>query len=190
MSLRILGGIAKGAPLAAPKSQDVRPTSVLLKRKFFDAHQSLSGARFYDLCAGSGAVALEALSREAAYVEMVELDAKALAVLKKNKANMLAKWDFPGEAKVVKADAVKWIEKHVPANEGKAYYFFDPPYDKIELYRNFLAAFQEKAASNCSLIVEFCRQKTASEEEFQGWLGAPDKIYRQGASFLYIYNFS
>ena len=73
MPLRILGGKAKGQLLKSPPENSItRPTSVMLKRKFFDAFQDLGEAHFYDLCAGSGSVGIEAWSRGVKQVELVE----------------------------------------------------------------------------------------------------------------------
>jgi 16S rRNA (guanine966-N2)-methyltransferase len=59
MALKILQGEAKGLSLVAPSS-GTRPTSVLLRRKVFDAHQDMSDSIFIDCCAGTGAMGLEA----------------------------------------------------------------------------------------------------------------------------------
>jgi 16S rRNA (guanine966-N2)-methyltransferase len=64
MSIKILGGIAKGTILFLPDEKLTRPTLVLLKRKIFDAIQNFDGKIFIDACAGSGAIGLEAWSRE------------------------------------------------------------------------------------------------------------------------------
>ena len=72
MTVKILGGVARGFPLALPRSDLTRPTSVLIKRKLFDWRQDLSGHTFIDLCAGSGAMGFEALSRSADKVVLVD----------------------------------------------------------------------------------------------------------------------
>ena len=78
MSISILGGVAKGAKLATPSSHNTRPTSVLLKRRLFDSHQSFEGIEFYDICAGSGSMGIEAMSRGAEKVIFVESNQMAL----------------------------------------------------------------------------------------------------------------
>jgi len=83
VSLRVLGGRFKGRALEVPSS-GTRPTSVLLKRRLFDALQSLGGYHFIDLCAGSGAIVLEALSRGADSVTFVDTGKKQVSLIKKN----------------------------------------------------------------------------------------------------------
>ena len=82
MSLRVLGGKFKGRPIEVPSS-GTRLTSVLLKRRLFDALQSLEGYHFVDLCAGSGAVGLEALSRGADSVTFVDTGKKQVNLIKR-----------------------------------------------------------------------------------------------------------
>lgn len=189
MSISILGGAAKGFTLAAPSSKDTRPTSVLLKRKFFDSHQRMDNTVFFDVCAGSGSVGLEALSRGADLVEFVEANSQAIRIIGDNKEKMFAKFELAGEVKITKKDCLKWLDSF-PVNEGderSKILFFDPPYENKELYQSFLGSLKEKSGICSKLVLEFCRQKTAPESEVQKWFGKPDKSYRQGTSFLYIY---
>ena len=65
MSVKILGGFARGLNLLVPKGDLIRPTSIMLKRRVFDFFQRMDDKIFIDLCAGSGAVGLEAWSRGA-----------------------------------------------------------------------------------------------------------------------------
>ena len=61
--MEILGGLAKGMVLKVPEGREVRPTSVRSRRALFDMLGDLTGERFCDLFAGSGAVGIEAASR-------------------------------------------------------------------------------------------------------------------------------
>jgi 16S rRNA (guanine966-N2)-methyltransferase len=84
--LRIVGGAAKGRRLAAP-DRGTRPTSERAREALFNSLAALldvEGARVLDLYAGSGAVGLEALSRGAAAVTLVESDRAAAAVIDRN----------------------------------------------------------------------------------------------------------
>jgi hypothetical protein len=65
MSIQILGGLARGRTLDVPTGNLIRPTSVMLRRRLFDARQDMSSFHFYDLCSGSGSVGIEAWSRGA-----------------------------------------------------------------------------------------------------------------------------
>ncbi|MCU7723657.1 16S rRNA (guanine(966)-N(2))-methyltransferase RsmD [Actinoplanes sp. KI2] len=84
---RIIAGAHGGRRLSAPAGASTRPTSDRVREAFFSALDSmtdLSGARFADLYAGSGAVGLEALSRGANHALLVESDARAARVIRDN----------------------------------------------------------------------------------------------------------
>lgn len=85
--MRIVAGLAKGRRLAAPPGDDVRPTADRVREALFSSLQPrLLDARVLDLYAGSGALGLEAASRGAAHVVLVERDRRALEVLRDNVA--------------------------------------------------------------------------------------------------------
>ena len=87
---RIVAGVAKGRRLSVP-TRGTRPTSDRVREAIFNAvgaRMELKGARVLDLYAGSGALGLEALSRGAAEVVLVEFDARAAAVTKANAASI------------------------------------------------------------------------------------------------------
>lgn len=84
---RIIGGRFGGRRLRMPAGRDTRPTSDRVREALFNAIASrldLEDARFADLYAGSGAVGLEAFSRGAGYVLLVERDQKAARVAREN----------------------------------------------------------------------------------------------------------
>jgi 16S rRNA (guanine966-N2)-methyltransferase len=124
---RVIAGVAGGRRLAVPPGNGTRPTSDRAREALFSTWESLrgtlDGARVLDLYAGSGAVGLEALSRGAAHVLLVEADPRAARVVRENTA-VLA---LPG-AEVRPARAEKAVAAPPP---GPPYdtVFLDPPYD-------------------------------------------------------------
>src|SRR5580698_5546411 len=87
--MRIIAGRYRSRRLEAPAGMATRPSSDRLRETLFNVlAPRIEGARFLDLYAGSGAVGLEALSRGAAHVEFVERAPAALAVLRKNLAQL------------------------------------------------------------------------------------------------------
>lgn len=142
MSLKILGGIARGYPLAMPKSDSTRPTSVMIKRKLFDWRQHMDDYIFVDLCAGSGAMGLEALSRGSQKVFLNDSMKGAFLTLKENKANLEKAFKFdPEMIKVTGLDAKTWITKELPyelPDQENVILFFDPPYENHTLYFEIL----------------------------------------------------
>ena len=115
--LRILGGSAKGRSLKIPSTP--RPTPARVRKSLFDLLEVHFGAgsRLLDLYAGSGAVGLEAASRDFV-VTMVEKDTKATEILEKNKRELKV------DAKIIRADALKFLES-APSHD---IVFIDPPY--------------------------------------------------------------
>src|SRR4249919_1720275 len=85
---RIIGGTAGGRRIATPRGANTRPTSDRVREALFSAVESwcgsLSGLRFLDLYAGSGAVGLEAWSRGAGVVTLVEQDRRTARLISTN----------------------------------------------------------------------------------------------------------
>lgn len=84
---RIVAGSHRGRRIAAPPGRDTRPTSDRVREALFSALESridLAGCRFLDLFAGSGAIGLEAASRGAATVLLVESDPRAARTVRAN----------------------------------------------------------------------------------------------------------
>jgi hypothetical protein len=83
--MQILSGKFKRRTLVVPRSTGIRPTTGQLRETLFNICQlSIEGASFLDVCAGSGAIALEALSRGARHATLIERDRTALAAIRKN----------------------------------------------------------------------------------------------------------
>lgn len=122
---RIIGGAAGGRRLATPRGAQTRPTSDRVREALFSAIEawcgSLQGLRFLDLYAGSGAVGLEAWSRGAGVVTLVEQDRRTAALIAANAREL-------GFAKAnVVATAVALTLTRPPAAPYDVV-FLDPPY--------------------------------------------------------------
>jgi 16S rRNA (guanine966-N2)-methyltransferase len=89
---RIIGGSAGGRRLRTPPGESTRPTSDRVREALFSALESqlgsLTGLRFLDLYAGSGAVGLEARSRGAGAITMVESDRRTARLVEANAASL------------------------------------------------------------------------------------------------------
>jgi len=124
---RIIGGVAGGRRLSMPKGRATRPTSDRVREGLFSSlGGDLTGLAFLDLYAGSGAVGLEAASRGAASVVLVERDARAVEVIRSNAAAVAL------PAVVVRAEPVARFlaEPSVTPFDPKPFdiVFLDPPY--------------------------------------------------------------
>jgi 16S rRNA (guanine966-N2)-methyltransferase len=122
---RIIGGTAGGRRLSTPRGAHTRPTSDRVREALFSAVESwcgsLHGLRFLDLYAGSGAVGLEAWSRGAGVVTLVEQDRRTAALIADNARTI----GFP-RANVVTAPATSTLRRSPAAPYDVA--FLDPPY--------------------------------------------------------------
>ncbi|GGU45103.1 DNA methylase [Streptomyces albospinus] len=123
---RVIAGTAGGRRLAVPPGNGTRPTSDRAREGLFSTWESLdgplTGARVLDLYGGSGAVGLEALSRGAAHVLLVEADARAVRTIRENVRAV----GLPG-AEVRVGRAEQTAAAPAPA-EPYDIVFLDPPY--------------------------------------------------------------
>ncbi|MBM3608896.1 MAG: 16S rRNA (guanine(966)-N(2))-methyltransferase RsmD [Alphaproteobacteria bacterium] len=152
--MRITGGSWRGRVLKAPSTQNVRPTSDRLRESIFNilVHaygDVVAGARVIDLFAGTGAMGLEALSRDADFALFVDNGAEARGLLRANIDALGA----GGVTKVFRRDAM-----HLGAMPPQGQFtlaFLDPPYGK-GLAERALAALRDGGwlASGALLIVE------------------------------------
>jgi 16S rRNA (guanine966-N2)-methyltransferase len=125
--MRIVGGRLKGRTLHTPSSRAIRPTSERLRESIFDILEHrfagrIGGARVVDLFAGTGALAIEALSRGARFALLVDNGAQARALLRANVEAMA----LGGVTRIWRADATKLGS--APAGGPFALAFLDPPY--------------------------------------------------------------
>lgn len=126
-SMRITGGRARGIPLTTGRARQVRPATDRMREAVFSSlGERVTGARFLDLFAGSGAYGLEALSRGAAGGLFVEQDPAAVAALKANLGAVLKSLGQPPgiTASILRRDALK-----CETPDRFSLVFMDPPYD-------------------------------------------------------------
>lgn len=129
---RIIGGIAGSRQLASP-AKATRPTSDRIRESIFNrlaARDLIVGARVLDLYAGTGALALEAISREAASAMMVERDGKAAAVCVANAHTIQKALEKEGFYDQMTKIANKSVTNFLAADSGEYdLVFIDPPYE-------------------------------------------------------------
>jgi 16S rRNA (guanine(966)-N(2))-methyltransferase RsmD len=123
---RVIAGVHGGRKLVTPPGQGTRPTSDRVREALFstlDTMIDLDGARVADLYAGSGAVGLEAVSRGAVRVLLVEAHPAAARAVRANIAAL--------KAGAVATLAMTKVEQAVAARPDEPYdvIFADPPYD-------------------------------------------------------------
>jgi 16S rRNA (guanine966-N2)-methyltransferase len=118
--------------LSAPRGDAIRPTTGRVKEALFSAltsRERIQGAKVLDLYSGTGALAIEALSRGAAHAVLVEHDAAALEMLRRN----LSVTGTAAAASVVSADVGAFLAGAPPSSAPYDAPFdlvlCDPPYD-------------------------------------------------------------
>lgn len=119
--IRIIGGSLRNSRLQVPDLPGLRPTPERVRETLFNwLAPVIAGARALDLCAGTGALGIEALSRGASQVQFVERDAHAVQALRANLARLKA-----AGGEVALADAADFLAK-APSPFGLV--FLDPPF--------------------------------------------------------------
>jgi 16S rRNA (guanine966-N2)-methyltransferase len=162
--VRVVAGRLGGRRLQAPKGRDTRPTSDRVREALFamleqptaEGTAPLAGARVLDLFAGSGALAIEALSRGAASATLVERDARAIAVIR---ANLAALELGPDEAQVVHAPARAALRDASARGDAYDLVLLDPPYrEAAVLGRELSRALASVLAPDARVVAESDRR--------------------------------
>src|ERR1700749_4403023 len=131
--MRVIAGQYRGRVLKNPQGLQTRPTSDRLRETLFNVlAPRLDGARFLDLCAGTGAIGIEALSRGASFVTFVDRVHKMCGLVEEN----LDLLGVPGEmTEIVKSDGAERLKRRGEGGQewrgGRELWdviSFDPPY--------------------------------------------------------------
>ena len=147
-SVRIIAGQWRGTRLPVPDRPGLRPTSDRVRETLFNWLQPvLPGARVLDLFAGSGALGLEAASRGAAHVQLVEAD----GALAQSLADAAARLDAQGRVAVRRGDALAFLGED--AGEPWDIAFVDPPF-AAGLWPAVLALLPARLAADAWMYVE------------------------------------
>jgi 16S rRNA (guanine(966)-N(2))-methyltransferase RsmD len=162
--MRVVAGKYRGRLLRTVRGQDVRPTSDRLRETLFNIlAPQIKETRFLDLCAGSGAIGIEAISRGANQVTFVEESRSACSVIRDN----LATLGIEGQSIVCRdvASAIRSL-----ASKGAEFdiIFFDPPYPSGMYSRVLKLIARENLLSEDGVVVVEHRSKTPPGSEFEG----------------------
>jgi 16S rRNA (guanine(966)-N(2))-methyltransferase RsmD len=186
--VRIIAGKYRGRNLKSPPSLEVRPTSDRLRETLFNVlAPRIEDARFLDLCAGSGAVGIEALSRGATHATFVDRSRKMCELVKSNID--LCRIER-SESEVVQVEALDYLRRFIAKqpDSGKPWdiVFFDPPYaiDYLPILEMFGARSGSLLTENGLLIVEHHHKNDLPEK-----LGdlSRYRVLKQGDSALSFY---
>jgi 16S rRNA (guanine(966)-N(2))-methyltransferase RsmD len=123
--MRVVAGELGGRRLVAPRGWRVRPTADRVREAIFSSLGDIAGTRVLDLYCGTGALAIEAISRGAGQATLVDRDIRAALG---NVRNL----KLQDRIDLVRADAADWIKPRATGDGGGAarfdLIFIDPPY--------------------------------------------------------------
>ena len=183
--MRIIAGKYRGRKLKSPPSLETRPTSDRLRETLFNIlAPRIEGARFLDLCAGSGAVGIEALSRGAQHITFVDRSQKMRAVIE---ANLESLEVDQSEIEIVTADAADLLRR-VAKKKGEAFdiIFFDPPYlTDYHRVMDYVGEHLEQLLSKHGVVIVEHHKKTQLPVEFSALRRY--RALKQGDSILSFY---
>jgi len=169
--LRIIAGRFRGRRLQTPPGLAVRPTGDRVKQTLFDILQGfVPGARVLDLYAGSGNLGLEALSRGARRVVLVETAPAALAAIARNREHLGA----GRELEVVRSDALRYLGRSCA--EPFDLVLADPPYDLGVEAAILVAARGPALRPGGCLVLQHARRWTAASMVDGFRVGTPKRF--------------
>jgi 16S rRNA (guanine966-N2)-methyltransferase len=133
--MRVIAGKFRSRPLRSLRGMDLRPTADRLRETLFNVLGAgnptvFEGKVWLDLCAGTGAVGIEALSRGASKVHFVESSTAAASLIQSNLDSLGVEAGF----EVVKEDATRALRQLEARSITANFIFLDPPYRTEKVY--------------------------------------------------------
>ena len=176
--MRIIAGTGKGRTLKTPGWAGLRPTSDRLRETLFNIlAPRVRDARVLDAFAGTGAVALEALSRGAASAVCLEQDRRAQALIAENRGRLGA----DGRCMILRDDARRALRAPIAGGPFDIV-FLDPPYD-VEDLEALVASAASQRAEGGVLVLEHASRRGPPVLEGR----PPNRSVKAGDSTLSFY---
>ena len=126
--MRIIAGTFRSRTLVAPPGMSTRPTSDRLRETLFNIlGPSVKDSLFVDLCAGTGAIGIEAISRGARETIFIESHPAGVQLVRQN----LEALGIRSGVDVIEADVVKGLKNLAARHLVADFIFLDPPYAKV-----------------------------------------------------------
>ncbi|MGI6376591.1 MAG: 16S rRNA (guanine(966)-N(2))-methyltransferase RsmD [Anaerolineae bacterium] len=171
--MRVIAGSAKGRKLLSVPGEGTRPITDRVKESLFDIiGAEIEGATLLDLFAGTGSVGIEALSRGARHVVMIDKAHQAVQVLRKN----LTLTGLADGATVVKGDAFRYLADPA-AQRGFEYIYVAPPQYQDLWARALLALDEHDLLADDGVIIVQIHPKEARPLTLQRYHLARERRY-------------
>lgn len=181
--MRVIAGKYKSRKLAAPAGMDTRPTSDRLRETLFNVvAPSVEDSVWLDLFAGTGAIGIEALSRDARMVYFVESSRRAARVISENLASLGIEEGFELIEREA-ATALRMLDSQAVVCD---FCFLDPPYRKMGDYEQVLGFLSQSRLLTPSSVVIAEHDKHFDPGDVFGSLGR-QRVLRQGDAVLSFY---
>lgn len=183
--MRVISGTCRGRKLFAPPGVTTRPTLARVKESLFSILSSLidfADIRVLDICAGTGSLGIEALSRGARACCFIECKLSIKTILEKN---MVVTCNND-RSEILTLDAVKAL--HILAGRGQCYdlAFFDPPYTS-KLYQGVLEALGSNGLlTPGSILVAECSVRNPLLESYGHLKRFDRRVYGETALELFV----
>jgi 16S rRNA (guanine966-N2)-methyltransferase len=188
--MRIIAGEYRGRRLKTLPGLELRPTSDKLRETLFNILQTeLPGSVFIDCYAGSGAVGLEAVSRGALQVYLIEQDPDAVRMIEQNAIALQAS----DRMRILRGEARACLRKLAVENVRANICFLDPPYTALaDAVRclDWLASHSLMAPDGLLILEHARRDSTPLQVGSTGHLWSRTRLLQQGSSALSFYRSS
>ena len=182
--MRIIAGQFRGRRLKSPPGAQTRPTSDRLRETLFNIlAPRIEGARFLDVCAGTGAVGIEALSRGAAHITFVDQSRKMCALIEANLTSLSVAAD---RYEIVVSEAFDYLRRGLRKAPEFDIVFFDPPYaTDCEGTLSLIGEHASQILNPEGIVIVEHHKKKLMQDEFNGL--SRYRELKQGDSALSFY---
>ena len=153
--MRVIAGKFKGRKLAQFNNTKIRPTTDRVKESVFSIlNDTVINVRFLDLCAGTGSIGIEAISRGATHVTFLEQNAKCAKLIEQNLQACGLKAATP-QVQLIQKDVNKGIDRLHKQAETYELIYLDPPYS-AQLYTKCISQISQTCVlqSNGLMLVQ------------------------------------
>jgi len=179
--MRIISGAFRGRLLRAPKGNRIRPTIDKVRESIFNIIAAeVAGAKVLDLFAGTGAMGLEALSREAKFCCFVDQGEEAVRLIREN----IQLCGAQDRSRIIQGSAASAIRRLGSENELFDLIFMDPPYGKGLIEKN-LQIIGDVANDDALVIAE---QHIKDEPPKVSGIWQKDRERRYGDTLISVYS--